>query len=324
LRPIERGAIAAEVRTSGDARCGSDSAVSSTTATIVARLDRDAARSKLDELCMHNAQALVRAIDVCAGLGIRAFRVQSGMWPLYTHPVVGYRIDELPNGAAMLATMREAGSRARAHGIRLSFHPDQFTLLSSPRPEVLEASIRDLEYMAEMAELVGADVINIHGGGGYGDKTAALERVRHNIAALSDRVRSRLTLENDDVTYSPAELLPVCLDTGVPFAYDVHHHRCLPDGHGVEEVTELALATWNREPHFHVSSPRDRTPGANPRPHADMVEPADFPTHWVDLPITVDVEAKSKEQAVLALGAALGTGIYREGKFPVDIAGARA
>jgi UV DNA damage endonuclease len=277
-----------------------------TTATIVARLDRTAALAKLDEICMHNAATLLRALEACTELGIGAFRIQSGMWPLFTHPTVGYAIDDLPNGATMIATMRAAGAFAREHDIRLSFHPDQFTLLSSPRPDVTVASLRDLAYMATMAELVGADAINIHGGGAYGDKGAALTRVRENIARLPDTVRSRLTLENDDVTYTPADLLPVCTDMEIPFTYDVHHHRCRTDGLHEEAVTERALRTWNREPLFHVSSPRDRTPGANPRPHADLITPEDFPLAWRELAITVDVEAKAKEIAVRALGEALG------------------
>ena len=60
--------------------------------------------------------------------------------------------------------------------IRLSFHPDQFVVLSSPHPEVVANSIRELEYQARLAEAVGADVINIHAGGVYGDKPSALQR----------------------------------------------------------------------------------------------------------------------------------------------------
>ena len=53
-------------------------------------------------------------------------------------------------------------------------------------------------------------------------------------------MRSRLTLENDDKVYTPADLLPVCTEMKVPLVYDVHHHRCLPDGLSVEAATEKA------------------------------------------------------------------------------------
>jgi UV DNA damage repair endonuclease len=79
-----------------------------------------------------------------------------------------------------------------------------------------------------LAELIGADVINIHGGGIYGDKHEALKRLKKNLSLLSPSLSSKLTLENDDRCYTPQDLLPLCQEMRVPFVYDVHHHRCLP------------------------------------------------------------------------------------------------
>jgi UV DNA damage endonuclease len=78
----------------------------------------------------------------------------------------------------------------------------------------------------------------------------------------------------------------------------------------VDEVTERAARTWEgREPSFHVSSPRAGWQGGDPRPHADLVDPADFPAEWLAhaarASLTVDVEAKAKERAVLALAGDL-------------------
>ncbi len=291
-----------------------------TTATYAARLPEEDRLAKLSELALHNAGALHDALTVCDGLGIGAFRIMCGLWPLYTHPQLAYHIEDLPDADAIIARLRQAGEFAARNQIRLSFHPDQFTVLSTARPETLAASVRDLTYMGELCELLGADAINIHGGGVYGDKEGALARLAANIMELPDAVRSRLTLENDDVSYTPLDLLPVCRSVGVPLVYDVHHHRCLPDGLGVEEATSLALETWNREPLFHISSPRDRAPGANRRPHADHIEPEDFPAIWRDLPITIDVEAKAKETAVMALAGSIGAGVrQREQRLTPEV-----
>ena len=74
----------------------------------------------------------------------------------------------------------------------------------------------------------------------------------------------------------------------------------------MEEATEGASATWRgREPWMHISSPRDGWRASNPRPHADYIDPEDFPAAWLGRRITVDVEAKAKERAVLALMEAL-------------------
>jgi UV DNA damage endonuclease len=110
-----------------------------------------------------------------------------------------------------------------------------------------------------------------------------------------------LTVENDDVTYTPSDLLPTCRAEGIPLVYDVHHHRCNPDDLSVEEATTEALATWHREPLFHISSPLEGWKGPKPRRHHDFISMRDFPQCWNGLTITVEVEAKAKEVAVLKL-----------------------
>jgi UV DNA damage endonuclease len=88
----------------------------------------------------------------------------------------------------------------------------------------------------------------------------------------------------------------------VPLVYDVHHHRCNPDGLSEEEATLEATRTWgDREPWVHLSSPKAGWSGGDPRPHADYIDPSDLPACWVGRSMTIDVEAKAKELAVLRL-----------------------
>ena len=117
-------------------------------------------------------------------------------------------------------------------------------------------------------------------------------------------MRRRLTLENDDVSYTPKDLLPFCRQRGIPFVYDVHHHRCNPDSMTIEEATVLAGTSWEsggREQYCHISSPRAGWNGSSPRPHADYIDPGDVPDCWFGREMTVDVEAKAKELAVVRL-----------------------
>jgi UV DNA damage endonuclease len=88
---------------------------------------------------------------------------------------------------------------------------------------------------------------------------------------------------------------------GIPLVYDVHHHRCLSDGSRVETITEMAIGTWDREPLFHLSSPKDGWKSGKLRNHDDYIDVSDFPSFWMNLDITVEVEAKAKELAVLKL-----------------------
>jgi UV DNA damage endonuclease len=272
-----------------------------TTATSIGKMQRPDALQKLSRLCLENADALLAALRFCFDNGIGCFRINSQILPIKTHPTCGYAVTDLPESEEIIRRYTACGTFVKQHKLRTCFHPDQFVVLNSPRPDVVEKSVQELEYQAEVAEWVGADVINIHGGGAYGDKQTALADFARNLDRLSARARSRLTVENDDKTYTPADLLPICKATGVPLVYDVHHHRCNPDELSVEQATKQALATWNREPMFHVSSPLEGWDGPKAERHHDFIDVKDFPECWRRKKITVEVEAKAKEVAVAKL-----------------------
>jgi UV DNA damage endonuclease len=286
----------------------------SATHRYVASLDSRRARKYLAEIARDNAQALIAAVERCHQLGIGAFRISSGILPLATHPASGYALEQLDPAGETEATFMLAGDLAREYDIRLSFHPDQFVVLNSISERVVEASIGELELQGAVAELAGVDSLVLHGGGAIGGVSAALDRLAQGLERLSPNTRKRIALENDDRQFTPSDLAPLCRQEGIPLVYDVHHHRCHTDGLSVEAATELAAETWGgREPWCHISSPKDGWSAPNPRPHADYIDPADFPTEWLGRTITIDVEAKAKERAVLAMKEefqTLGTAAY--------------
>ena len=285
-----------------------DAPITFRTAThrYVAGLESPVARGYLGEIAAHNADALAAAIERCHELGIGAFRVNSQVLPLATHPITGYNLERLDPSGAIAGAFAWAGALARAYDVRLSLHPDQFVVLNSEREPVVRSAVQELEHQATIAEMIGADVIVLHAGGGAGGTDAALERLERGLPLLSSRVLDRLALENDDRCFTPRSLLPLCQRVGVPLVYDVHHHRCLADGLSIEEATELSAATWrDREPCAHLSSPKGGWTGPNIRAHADYIDPADFPDAWRDRTMTIDVEAKAKERAVVAIREAL-------------------
>lgn len=81
------------------------------------------------------------------------------------------------------------------------------------------ASIRDLEYHSQLLRLLGLKgqanrdaVITLHMGGVFGDKKATLGRFRESYTKLlSDDIKARLVLENDDVaSLTPLLLSHIC------------------------------------------------------------------------------------------------------------------
>ncbi len=278
-----------------------------TTVKIIKSIDdRLEQLRKLSAIARHNSATLLEAVKTCKQLEIGAFRVLSQILPIYSHPEYGYKLDELPDAKQIRANFAAVKKFADDNHIRLSFHPDQFNILASPHEDVVTNTIRELSYQCMVADLIGADNVNIHMGGVYGDKATALKRFVENFKAVPELIKGHLTLENDDISYNIKDLYPVCIETGLPLIYDVHHHRCNPDGFSVEEATAKSLETWNhagREPHFHISSPKEGWKAKNTRSHADYIDIKDFPEEWVNLPFdfTLDVEAKAKELAVIKL-----------------------
>jgi len=152
-----------------------------------------------------------------------------------------------------------------------------------------------------VAEWIGADVINICGGGVYDAKQRAVAEPARNRDRLSSRARTRLTVEDGDRAFTPADLLPICKATGLPLVYDVHHRRCNPDDLSVEQATKKSMATWEREPIFHISGPLAGWDGPKPERHHDFMDVNDFPDCWRRRTTTVEGEAKAKKVAVVML-----------------------
>lgn len=272
----------------------------------VSTLDHAAGRLYLSDIVLGNAGALSDAVARCKELGIGAFRISSQIMPLATHPESGYSVEDLDSPDDIAAAYRAAGALAQKNSIRLSFHPDQFVVLNSTAERVVASSVQEMNHQAMVADLIGAEALTLHVGGKTEGTKPAIERLERGIGKLGPSARSKLALENDDRLFSPADLLPFCERTGIPFIYDVHHHRCNPDGMSVTEATERSITAWgNREPWMHLSSPRDGWDAKDSRPHADFVDPSDFPEEWVGRGMTIDVEAKEKERAVLAIRSSI-------------------
>ena len=233
--------------------------------------------------------------------GIRFFRMSTSIVPWSSE----YELRDLPTYDDIVRRLRSVGAFARAHGHRITSHPDHFTCLASPRPHVVDASLHALELQGEIFDLMGADrspfnKINIHIGGTYGDKVATLARFEANFRRLSDAVKSRLTLENDDVPgqFTVDDLLAPAVRMDVPIVFDLHHQRFNRGAMTDREALEAAVATWPAgiRPVVHWSESQE---GRKPLAHSDFVYgPLDlygFDTSKVD----VMIEAKCKERALL-------------------------
>ncbi|MBR8830841.1 MAG: UV DNA damage repair endonuclease UvsE [Chlorogloea purpurea SAG 13.99] len=247
----------------------------------------------LRELYGDNLRRLDKALDFCAAEGIRLYRMSANLFP-FADDVIGESI--LTELSSELAA---AGEKSQDLGIRLTLHPEQFVVLSSDRPEVIENSIKILATHARMLDMMGLPrstyaLMNIHGG--KGDRSW---RLIETINSLPDEIRLRLTLENDEYAYGAEDILHVCRETGVAMVFDAHHHVIHDkldsyDDPSVEKMVIEARSTWT-DPDLQLVHISNGKSGFLDPQHSDYI--TRMPKAFWQVP-WVDIEAKHKEKAI--------------------------
>jgi UV DNA damage endonuclease len=197
----------------------------------------------------------------------------------------------------------------------MNVDPGQFTQLGSPRKQVVETAIRDLEYHDELLSLLQLPeqqnrdaVMIIHMGGMFESKEATLQRFRENYATLSQSIKNRIVLENCDMGWSVHDLLPVCEELNIPMVLDFHHHNIVFNADEIREGTKDIIdlfprikATWDRKgikQKMHYSEP---TPPAVTKTQRRKHNPRPFTLPPCAPDMDLMIEAKDKEQAVFEL-----------------------
>lgn len=260
--------------------------------------------NRLRRLVRVNLDNQLRVLKYNKGHEIHVFRFTSKLIPLATHEAAG--------GWDYLQEFRqellEIGEYVRANNMRVSAHPDHFTLLNSPKDEVIAASVKDLEYHAGLFDAMGLGSeakLVLHVGGLYKDKEHSIDRFKKNFSLLPAGIKNRLIIENDDKSYTVADVLELCRQLNIPMVLDVHHHDCCSNGESLVELLPAIFATWrDMPPKIHFSSPKD---AKNIRAHADYINTPDF-VKFLALArecgandFDVMIEAKQKDRALHAL-----------------------
>ena len=235
------------------------------------------------------------------------FRINQSIIPFVSHPINTLRWWTEEEFAPLL---RKNGEYIRRHGLRVSMHPGQYTVLNSENPAVVTAALADLAGTCRVLDTMGLDrthKIVIHGGAGAPDRQAALTRLAAVWPQLPEPVRARVVLENDERTFSAEDLLPFCRRLTIPLVFDRLHHRANPGAWGdrpIAEIMDEVVQTWSREdglPKVHFSSQDpDKRPGA----HSYWLHADEFQTFADELArVTVDLmaECKGKDLALLRL-----------------------
>jgi UV DNA damage endonuclease len=228
-------------------------------------------------------------------LGIDFYRIPANISPHESMESLGRARDDII----------ALGVLFKSFSIRTCFHATYYCILNSPKPEVLENSIKELQCMCFYDRLAdGGNHIEIHAGGVYGDRQGSMDRLIDNVLKLDEPIIKMLRFENEEHPGKLGtidELLHLNRETGIPLVFDVAHYRVNPLNKKmpVRELAEAFLDTWKGASTFpvvHFSTIRDNIGTHLP------VDPHEF---WIfvnelgGLKFDVMLETKEKERDVL-------------------------
>lgn len=258
----------------------------------------------VSELVLQNITDLERIIDWNEENGIKFYRMSSGMFPWATE----YKFTELKDWDKIQKILQRCGAKSIKYNQRLTFHPGPFNVLVSPKENVVLNTIKDLEVHGKiMDEMLLSQThynkINIHCNGVYGDKQSAMDRFITNFDKLSNSVKSRLTIENDDKAsmYSVKDLMYIHSKINIPIVFDYHHHNFNTGDMSEENALKLAITTWPKgiTPAVHYSESKalhENNTKIKAQAHSDYI--TTLPDTY-DMGVDIMVEAKQKDLAIL-------------------------
>ena len=232
-----------------------------TTVAWLNRQTKDRAVEKLWELMKQNIEAARQLVKRVGELdeNLRMVRLSSDILPVYTEPNWNWFWLQSDVRTYAEKEFQSVGHIARDRGVRLSFHPGQFTVLASEDPDIVNRSIEEFEYHVDMARWMGYGKefqdfkINVHIAGRAGP-----EGIRAALKRMSPEARNTITIENEEISYGLTDCLQ--LSDVVAIVLDIHHHW-IREGEYIQrgdDRVKRVIDSWRgRRPVCHYSVSRE-------------------------------------------------------------------
>jgi len=234
----------------------------STTITWLNRQTREVAEQRLYEIAFDNIANLERLVRYVGSLPeqLRMVRIGSNLLPAYTHGDWAYFYRDPSLQARLERGYSAVGEIARELDVRLSMHPGQFTVLASDNPDVVERSLEEFEYHADIIRWMGYGQkwqdfkCNVHISGRQGP--AGIKAI---LPRLSTEARNCITIENEENAWGLDATLE--LEKDVALVLDIHHHWVNSGGEYIspdDDRVKRIIDSWRGvRPAMHYSVSRE-------------------------------------------------------------------
>jgi len=255
---------------------------------------------RLKETLETNLECLEKILTYNKDNNILFFRITSDLVPFASHPICKYNWQE-----EFKSQFISIGNYIKKNKIRISMHPDQFIVLNSPDSKIVDRSMAELEYHAQILNLMNLDntaKIQLHIGGVYKDKQKSMTRFVKNYEKLSEKITERLVIENDDRSYGVKDCLKLNELIGLPILFDYYHHEILNNNEELNDVLRDVETTWNEKDGIPMVDYSSQKPNERTGAHAEHIEMYDFSLFLLKTyPFDFDLmlEIKDKESSVL-------------------------
>ena len=269
------------------------------TLTNYKKLGKKRGEEKREKIFLENLENLLVILKYNQKNNIHFYRLTSHLVPLLTYKdsynnILTKHKDKL----------REIANYIKNNNMRVDIHPDQFNVLNSNNPSVVEATISNLNYYNDLMNKLGLNTnIILHVGSSFGGKKESMNRFIENFNKLNLPIKRKIAIENDDKVFNIRNVLFLAKTINVPVVLDYHHFLVNRNNEKIEDFILDIFSTWKTTPKIHFSSPKNKK---EKRSHHDYIDSDTFINFierikFCDISFDVMIEAKKKDEALFRL-----------------------
>ncbi|MFA9379299.1 MAG: UV DNA damage repair endonuclease UvsE [Lachnotalea sp.] len=249
-----------------------------------------------------NLNALERILDYNISNDIKLFRISSDVIPFGSSPV-----NTLKWWDVFQDRFATIGKKILDYGMRVSMHPGQYTVLNSIHREIVERAYKDLEYHCKVLAslMLGKEhKMVLHIGGVYNHKEQAIQRFIENYSGLTQGIKDRLVLENDDKLFNIKDVLGIANAVQAPVIFDNLHHKRNPCDSDEDEFfwIEECKSTWKSMDGFQKIHYSQQNPLKRAGSHSETISTDIFLEFYQQLnrdDIDIMLEVKDKNLSAI-------------------------
>lgn len=272
---------------------------------------KNATPERLSDLISHNLRSLANIISYNQVNHIQVFRISSDLIPFGSHPV-----NTLSWETQYKESFQMIGRLIQSAKIRVSMHPGQYTILNSPRKEVVQKAMEDLSYHQKVLTALGTSQeskIILHIGGIYGNKKLSAKQFISQFKQLDKSIQDRLVIENDDTSYCIEDVLEIGFTLGIPVVFDTLHHAVhhFDSPKTITEWISECTKTWKFKDGTQKIHYSQQDPGKKPGSHSSTIRIKEFMDFYQTLPQKdLDIMLEVKDKNLSAVKCILAVSPY--------------